>query len=255
MQDRRELIGRLRAAGCVFAEDEADLLLEAAASGRDLEPLVARRVAGEPLEHVLGWAEFGGLRVAVGPGVFVPRHRSEFLAELAADAAPAGGLLVELCCGVAAIACWVAARVPDLEVHAADIDPVAVGMARKNLAGVPGAVHLGDLVEPLPVELRGRVDVIVANAPYVPTGELEFMPRDVREHEPRHTLDGGSDGLDLHRRIAVAAPAWLRPGGALLIETGEHQASGTAAAMRAAGLATRVEHDDDREATVVLGRA
>lgn len=255
MPDRASLAARLRAAGCVFAEDEAALLLEAAQAGRDLEPLVVRREAGEPLEHVLGWAEFGGLRVAVESGVFVPRHRSEFLAELAAEALPADGVLVELCCGAAAIALWVATRVPGIEVHAADIDPVAVRVAAANLAGIPGSVAVGDLFEGLPADLRGRVDVLVANAPYVPTDEVEFMPRDARDHEPRHTLDGGPDGLDLHRRIAAEARGWLRPGGVLLIESSQRQGPAALDILRSARLTAALLEDDDREATVVVGRA
>src|SRR5690606_11440977 len=104
----RPLVARLRRAGCVFAEDEARLLREAA-SGAELEALVARRVAGAPLEVLLGWTDFAGLRVAIAPGVFVPRRRSELLARLAAEALPPGGVVVELCCGVGAIAAAVRA--------------------------------------------------------------------------------------------------------------------------------------------------
>src|SRR5690606_22394324 len=187
-------------------------------------------------------------------GVFVPRRRSEFLADLAVASTPAGGLAVELCCGAAAIAVTIAARVPEVEVHAADVDPRAVAVARRHLDGVPGGGHEGDLFAALPADLRGRVDVLVANAPYVPTGELDFLPRDAREHEPRHALDGGPDGLELHRRIIADASEWLRPGGVLLVEAGETQAPVSAAAMTAAGLDARIESDPDRDATVVAGR-
>jgi release factor glutamine methyltransferase len=246
-----DLVVRLRAAGCVWAEDEARLLLEVPEPER--ETLVMRRIAGEPLEHVLGWAEFLGHRVAVVPGVFVPRRRTEFLAECAVAVASPGGILVELCCGTAAVALAVASRVEGLEVHAADTDPVAAGCARRNLAAVGGHVHVGDLDAPLPRDLAGRVDVIVANAPYVPTGELELLPHEARDHEPRAALDGGPDGLDIQRRIASVAPAWLAPGGSLLIETSEAQASGTAAAMATAGLDPRIRRDRSRSATVVVG--
>jgi len=253
--DSAALVARLRAAGCVFAEDEAALLLEAA-EGAELERLVARRVAGEPLEHVLGWAAFAGLRIPVEPGVFVPRRRTELLAEEAIRLSPA--LAVELCCGAAPVAAVLAAALPGARLHAADLDPAAVRVAARTLAepirAGRAAVHEGDLFAALPAALRGSCDVIVANAPYVPTDAIPLMPSEARDHEPALALDGGSDGLALHRRIAAEAPAWLAPGGTLLIETSEEQASGTAAAMEAAGLETRVLRDEDRDATAVAGR-
>src|SRR4051812_5143027 len=242
---------RLRAAGCVFAADEARLLLAAAGTPAELAELVGRRVAGEPLEHLLGWAEFCGLRIAVGPGVFVPRRRTELLVRLAAARVRPGDVVVDLCCGSGAVAAALAAAVPGLEVHAADVDPVAAGLARRNLA--TGTVHEGDLFDALPVALRGRVAVLTANAPYVPTGAIGTMPPEARDHEPRIALDGGPDGVDLHRRIAAGAPAWLAPGGALLIETSEGQAPATGAAMTGAGLRAGAGRDDDRDATVAVG--
>jgi len=245
------VVARLRAAGCVFAEDEARLLLAAAPTAAALDALVARRVAGEPLEHVLGWAEFCGLRIAVGAGVFVPRRRTEFLAEQAVALARPGAVVVDLCCGTGAVGAVVAAAVPGARVHAADVDPAAVALARRNLPG--GWVHEGDLDAPLPVALRGHVDVLVANAPYVPTGAIALMPPEARLHEARVALDGGPDGTDVQRRVAAAAPRWLAPGGHLLIETSDRQAPSTAAAMRRHGLAARVVVDDGRDATVVVG--
>lgn len=257
------LAARLRAAGCVFAEDEARLLL-AEAPDALLDEWVQRRVAGEPLEHVLGWALFDGLRVAVGPGVFVPRRRSELLARQAVAAlrghdggsghARGGPVVVELCCGVAAVATAVGHRVPAAEIHAADIDPVAVGYARRNLAAVGGTAWAGDLDGPLPAALRGRVDVLVANAPYVPTGEVALMPTEARDHEPLRALDGGGDGVDVQRRVVAVAPGWLADDGVLLVETSRRQAPVTAAAFRAAGLAARVVRSERLDATAVVGR-
>lgn len=244
-----EIVATLRAAGCVFAEDEARLLTEAAEGSPPLESMLARRVAGEPLEHVLGWAEFGGLRVAVGPGVFVPRRRTEFLVTLAAHG-PAPHVVLDLCCGSGALAAALAARVPGLEVHAADVDPGAIEYARRN---VPGAVYTGDLFTPLPARLRGRVDVLFANVPYVPTDAIATMPPEAREHEPRSALDGGDDGLDLLRRVAAEAPRWLAPGGRLLSETSESQAPAAVAVFAAAGLDARVHTDDDLGATALTG--
>ncbi|MDT7581391.1 MAG: release factor glutamine methyltransferase [Pseudonocardiales bacterium] len=241
----------LRRAGCVFAEDEARLLVDAASSPAELATLVDRRVAGEPLEHLLGWVEFCGLRVAVGPGVFVPRRRTELIVDLAVPLLRPGAVVVELCCGAAAIATALGAAVPGLALHAVDVDPAAVRCARRNLVG--GHVYEGDLDAPLPAALRGRVDVVVANAPYVPTDAIALMPPEARDHEPTVALDGGVEGLDVQGRVAAAAPRWLAPGGSLLIETSVRQAPLTAAAVTAAGLVARVEHDDERDGTAVVG--
>lgn len=249
-----DVVERLRAAGCVFAEDEARLLVGAASGPSELDELVRRRAAGEPLEVLLGWVEFCGLRLAVSAGVFVPRRRTELLVRLAVDAVAPGAVVLDLCCGVGAVAAAVLARADVAEVHAIDIEPAAVRCARANLAAsAPAHVHEGDLFAPIPVSLRGRIDVIAANAPYVPTDAIAFMPPEARDHEPRVALDGGADGADLHRRIAAEAPRWLRPGGQLLMETGEQQAAITRSAFEAAGLVTHVEHDEDLDATVVLG--
>ena len=234
------LVARLRAVGCVFAEEEAALIVAAAPPGEQRERLVGRRLEGEPLEQVLGWAEFCGLRVAVAPGVFVPRQRSVVLVELAVAAARArtpAAVVVDLCCGTGAIGLAVGRAVPDAELHAADIDPAAVACARRNLPGAE--VHEGDLYGALPGRLRGRIDVLVANAPYVPTDEIALMPPEARDHEHHVALDGGPDGLDLHRRIAEGAPRWLAPGGGLLIESSARQAPRTAGACAAAGLRPR----------------
>jgi len=263
------ITARLRAAGCVFAEDEARLLIQAATTDDDLAAMVDRRVAGLPLEHVLGWADFCGLRIIVGPGVFVPRRRSEFLVKQAiailtsaTPEAAAAVVVLDLCCGSGALGLAVAigtergrAEPVAVELHAADIDPGAVAYARRNLAGVAGYVHEGDLYDALPTDLRGRIDVIVVNAPYVPTAEIELMPAEARLHEPLVALDGGSDGVSIHRRVAAQAPQWLAAGGSLLIETSERQASLTATAMAEAGLTTRTVRNEELDTTVVIGRA
>jgi release factor glutamine methyltransferase len=252
-----DVAGRLRAAGCVFAEDEARLLVSAADTPGELDALVERRAAGVPLEHVLGWAAFCGLRVAVEPGVFVPRRRTELLVRQAAALARPGAVVIDLCCGSGAVGLAVAAALGagQVELHAADVDPVAVRCARANLGAVGGRVHEGDLDGPLPQALRGRVDVLVANVPYVPTGELVLLPAEARLHEPRVALDGGEDGLDVLRRVVALAPRWLRPGGHLLTEASAAQAPDAAAVVAAGGLVPRVVTDDDLEATVVIGRA
>ncbi len=221
--------------------------------------MVDRRVAGLPLEQVIGWAEFCGLRIAVGAGVFVPRRRTEFLVNLAAALVTQGArphdIIADLCCGAGAIGAALAASARELEVHAVDIDPAAVACARRNLEEFGGSVYLGDLFDPLPQALRGRVAVVVANVPYVPSDEVRLLPAEARVHEPRVALDGGPDGLDVLRRVAAGAPDWLIPGGHLLIETSEGQASRAVSAFAASGLRTRVESSADQNATVVIGTA
>lgn len=269
---RSDIVTRLRAAGCVFAEDEARLLVAAARTPADLAAMVDRRVAGLPLEHVLGWAEFCGLRMAVDPGVFVPRRRTEFLvcqaaalarlatgpADQAAGPADQGGVrplavIVDLCCGSGALGAALVAALDRAELHAVDIDPAAVRCARRNVAAAGGQVHEGDLYEPLPAALRGRVDVLIANVPYVPTGEIGMLPPEARVHEARVAIDGGADGLDVLRRVAAAAPLWLAPGGHLLVETSQRQAPLAVEVIARGGLIPRVASSDELNATVVIG--
>jgi len=264
--DRDVVVRRLRTAGCVFAEDEAELLLSNAGTAADLDAAVARRVAGEPLEYVLGWAEFAGRRFAIEPGVFVPRHRTEFLVDqavaLARDMAGAWAgvpsvpsmVVVDLCCGSGAIGAAVTAALSgdgtNVDLYATDIEPAAVRCARRNLAD---AVFRGDLFEPLPLTLRSRVRILTANVPYVPTAAIAMMPPEARDHEARVTLDGGSDGLAVLRRVAATAPRWLSPGGHLLVETSERQAEKAAEVMSGRGLAARIATSDEAASTVVIG--
>ena len=257
---RASLVVRLRAAGCVFAEEEADVLLaDFDGDIAALAALAARRAAGEPLEYILGWAAFCGLRISVSPGVFVPRRRTEALVREAvgalADSTDAAPVVVDLCCGSGAIAVAILAVAPTADVYAAELDPAAVECARANVEPAGGRVLAGDLFDALPAALRGRVAMVVANAPYVPTDEVRFMPSEARDHEHRIALDGGADGTDLHRRIAADAPGWLAPGGHLLIETGRAQAATTARFMTVVGLTARVIEDDDYDATVAIGTA
>jgi release factor glutamine methyltransferase len=301
-------VTRLRAAGCVFAEDEARLLVSAASTPADLAAMVDQRATGLPLEHVVGWAEFCGLHIAVDPGVFVPRRRSEFLVRQAAslgrqatdpldqapvpappataspldqapgparqpvlgspDQAPAPApratasrpgragppaVIVDLCCGSGALGAAVTAALDRAELYAVDIDPAAIRCARRNLAACGGRVYEGDLYQPLPSSLRSRVDILLANVPYVPTDAVRTLPAEARVHEGRLALDGGPDGLDVLRRVAGAAPFWLAPGGHLLVETSEPQAPRAAEAFAGGGLTTRVVCSADLNATVIIG--
>jgi release factor glutamine methyltransferase len=261
---RSAIVTRLRAAGCVFAEDEARLLMSAARTPAGLAAMVDRRAAGHPLEHILGWAEFCGLRIAVDPGVFIPRRRTEFLVRRAAAivrqaAGPGGGepappsVIVDLCCGSGAVGAALAAALGRVELYAVDVDPAAVRCARRNVASAGGQVYQGDLYGPLPARLQGHVDVLAANVPYVPTEEVGLLPPEARDHEPRVALDGGADGLDILRRVTAAAPGWLAPGGHLLFETSERQAPQAVAAAARAGLIPRVARSGRLNATVVIG--
>jgi release factor glutamine methyltransferase len=258
---RSALAARLRDAGCVFAEDEADLMLSAARTAEELAAMAERRAAGFPLEHVLGRADFCGLRIVVEPGVFVPRRRTEFLVRRAAALTRPGALVVDLCCGSGALGAALAAVLAQpgqepcggVELHAADIDPAAVRCARRNVAAAGGRVHEGDLYDALPPELRGRIEILIANVPYVPTDSLSLLPAEARVHEPQAALDGGGDGLDMLRRVAASAPAWLAPGGHLLVETSEAQVETATAAMEGSGLRVRVDRCDEMGATVLTG--
>ncbi len=245
--DRARLTAALFAGGSVFPEDELDALAAAASTDADLEALVARRVAGEPIEYLVGWAEFAGLRLAVAPGVFVPRYRTEFLAGLAAGRVTSGQRLLDLGCGVGTIAAYLASRVPGVVVTAVDVDPAACDCARANL---PGATVL--LVGAPGELLPGPFDLIVANLPYVPSAEVALMPRDARDHERLAALDGGPDGLGPLRLFAPALAGLLAPGGRVLVEVAADQASVAREILLDAGLArVGVRYDEEIEATVV----
>jgi release factor glutamine methyltransferase len=247
------VVAALRSAGCVFAEDEAELILSTAGTPDEVAAMVDRRVSGLPLEHVLGWAGFHGLRIVVEPGVFVPRRRTEFLVDQAVALAGGASLVVDLCCGSGAVGAALAADLGGPELHAADIDPAAVRCARRNVAPFGGHVHQGDLFGALPDTLRGRVDVLTANVPYVPTHEVGLLPPEARDHEPLVALDGGADGLDILRRVTAEAARWLAPGGCLLVETSEHQAPAAVEAFARGGLTATLAVSEELYANVVIG--
>ncbi|MCD7034152.1 putative protein N(5)-glutamine methyltransferase [Metabacillus sp. GX 13764] len=248
------LIEKLRTAGSVFAEEEAKLLLTEAKSLEELNTMTDKRIAGMPLEYVIGWAEFCGHRIKVSPGVFVPRRRTEFLADQAAFLLKEDAVVLDLCCGTGAVGAVLASS-QKIDLYAVDLDPAAVRSAHENTEAFGGKVFEGDLYAPLPLSLKHRFDLIAANAPYVPSGEIEFMPREARLHEERMALDGGGDGLDVQRRIAAEADQWLAPGGCLLIETSERQAPVTADIFARHGINPRIVLDDDLHTAVVIGVA
>jgi len=246
------LVERLRASGCVFAEDEAALIVETARDAAELAAMVDQRVAGLPLEYVLGWASFRGLRIAVDPGVFIPRRRTEFLVAEAVRVTAPGATVVDLGCGSGALGAAVAAD-REVSLYAVDIELAAVRCARRNLQPMRGVVYQGDLFSALPDGLRGTVDVLLANVPYVPTNEIRLLPPEARLYEPHVTLDGGPDGLATLRRVASGASEWLAPGGHLFVEMSDHQAPLARAVMAEHGLDAGIVADDDLGATVVHG--
>jgi release factor glutamine methyltransferase len=246
------VVERLRASGCVFAEDEAALIAETARDAAELTAMVDERVAGQPLEYVVGWASFRGLRIAVDPGVFIPRRRTEFLVSEALKATVAGTVVVDLGCGSGALGAAVAAE-REVSLYAADVETAAVACARRNLAPWGGTAYQGDWFAALPERLRGQVDVLLANVPYVPTDEIRLLPAEARLYEPQVTLDGGPDGLATLRRVVAEAPEWLAPGGHLFTEMSERQAPLAQALMIEHGLTAELVADDELGATVVHG--
>jgi release factor glutamine methyltransferase len=205
-----EAVASLRAAGCVYAEDEAAAIWSTFASPGARADAVASRVGGMPLEQVVGWAEFGEVRVALAPGVFVPRRRAEAILGPAVAARPGARVVVDLGCGAGALAASLAVLLPTAEVHGVELDPVAVACARRT-GGF--AVHEGSWWSGLPASLRGRVDLAVAYLPHVPTDRLDDIHPDFRAHEPALSVDGGADGLGPLREVLAGLDAWLAPAG------------------------------------------
>lgn len=229
----RELAARLAVAGFVAAQEEAVELCDASRGDPDvLETLVARRITGEPLAWITGGVDFCGLRVCVHPGVYVPRPHTELLARRAAERLRAGGLALDLCTGSGAIARVLADAHPSARIIGTDADERAVACAQVNRVE---ALH-GDLFAPVPTALAGRVDVVAAVVPYVPSADLPLLQRDTLTFESALPYDGGPDGLGVLRRVVAEAPRWLRPGGTLLVELGGDQAGTLQPDLARAGL-------------------
>jgi release factor glutamine methyltransferase len=237
--------------------EEADELTDAAGGDAErLERLVARRVTGEPLAWLTGSVIFAGHRVVVHDGVYVPRWQTESLVRRAVQLLPPDGLAADLCTGSGAVALSLGRARPGARVVATDIDRLACRCAAANGA----EVYTGHLAEPLPGELRGHFDVVVAVVPYVPSEELVFLPRDVQEYEPLHALDGGPHGTAVLDQAVRAAAGLLRPGGSVLLEVGGDQDRALAGVVEESGFGPLVRHEDDEgdlraiEARLVLTR-
>ena len=240
---RARVASLLAEAGCVAPLDEAGELIEAADGDEGLlDRLVARRVTGERLAWVTGSVRFAGHRIRVHRGVYVPRWQSEALARRAVELLPDDGLAADLCTGSGAIAVALSRARPTARVFATDVDPDACACARDN--GVE--VFAGHLANPLPAGHRGHFDVVIAVVPYVPTDQLAYLPRDVREHEPLLALDGGLEGTRVLEQAVWAGAELLHPGGALLLELGGDQAEALGVVLAAAGFAPpRLFEDED----------
>ena len=240
--DRSRVSRRLSAAGCVAADAEAEAFVGAAPDAATLDGWLRRREQGEPPAWIIGTFGFCGLTLRITPNVYVPRAQSEELARRAAAVLPSHGRAVDLCTGAGAVAAYLRARHPHASVIGVDIDRRAAVCARRN--GVPTVV--GDLTAPL--RDRPGVDVVTAVAPYVPTAALDLLPADVRRYEPLVALDGGADGLDLVRRVAIGSRRLLRRGGWLLLEVGGDQPASLEPALAASGfdhLTTWCDEDGD----------
>jgi release factor glutamine methyltransferase len=253
-QDSRRpaLAARLAAAGFLAADDEADVLVAAAdQAGVGVEPLAARRLAGEPLAWIVGHTWFAGHRLVVTPGVYVPRPHTEVVAARALTHLGPRGVAIDACTGSGAVAATLQRARPGATVLATDLDPEAVACARAN--GVDA--RCGDLLAPVAADLAGRVDVVVAVVPYVPTPALAYLQRDTFRFESTLAYDGGPDGTDLLRRLAADASRLLRPGGHLVAELGGDQAARARAELAAQGYRSlTVIRDDEGDTRAIDAR-
>ena len=190
-----------------------------------LREMVKRRAAGEPLQYVLGVANFYGLDLAVDKRVLVPRPETELLVDYVVKNGAAAKIIADLGTGSGAIAIALAKNMALARVLAVDASAEALEVARANAAALGAQIEFfhGDLFTPLPAETR--FDWIVSNPPYIPSGEIAALAREIRDHEPRAALDGGADGLDIVRRIAAEAKPWLAVGGRVAVEIGAGQGS------------------------------
>lgn len=231
--------------------------------------LVRRRAGGEPLQQILGETEFYGRPFKMEPGVFIPRPETERLVETClklleplrrGDRLPAA---VEIGCGSGAIGVSLACELPRLQVHASDVNPAAVALTLRNARalGAGARVHAveGSRFDPLPAALKGQVDLLVSNPPYVRSGDIAALAAEVRDHDPAAALDGGPDGLKFYRAIASAMRDWLRPGGHVAVEIGDDQGADVGAILAASGgLDVAVTKDyagRDRVVTARVGEA
>jgi len=247
--DLATVVDRLVAAGCVNAAEEAAAFLAAAPDAATLEAWLRRREQGEPLSWITNQVQFCGRTLYLAPGIYVPRRQTEALARRAAALLPPRGRAIDLCTGAGPVASHLRAEIPTAFVVGIDRDPRAAACAQRN--GVPTVV--ADLAAP--VHSPAGFDLVTAVAPYVPTGELRLLPADVQRYEPRVALDGGTDGLELVRRVVAAAAGLLRPGGRVLVEAGGRQDDALAPTFAAGGFeGVTAWRDDDGDLRGIAAR-
>lgn len=216
----------------LIPEHELRRLQAIASLDRDLDDLIARRVAGEPLQYIEGTAPFASLDLVVDERVLIPRPETEGLFEMATRMVRAPEVIVDLCTGSGALALALKKTFPSAAVFATDISPEAIEVATVNRfrTGLQVYIAEGDLFDPLPAAIVGTVDLIVANPPYVAEVDFGGLPRDV-QREPRIALVSGPSGLEVIQRIGAVAAQWLRPGGVFICEIGETQGVSAASSL------------------------
>lgn len=221
--------------------------------------LLGRRAKGEPVAYLIGIKEFMGLDFIVSSAVLIPRPETELLVERAVELLMGDdihSLVVDVGTGSGAIAVSLSKLIPDLQIHSVDISSAALEVAAQNAelhkVGQRVTFHLGNLLEPIPQDLNGKVGLITANLPYIPTQEINELMPDVRNYEPHLALDGGPDGLDLYRQLLPRAATLLQPGGHLLMEIGPGQGEATLALLQPEQWTGALYHDlANRERLVV----
>lgn len=227
----------------MFAEAEARAL-RAAFLDAHLDAAVARRASGVPLEQVLGFADLAGARVDVTEGVFVPRERAAAIVDVAAARHPNARVAVDLGCGAGTLAALLTRCCRGARVIGADIDENALSCARRTASRYGFEIRSGSWWNALPGDLRGQIDLAVAYLPHVPTQELSRIHADFRSHEPRSSVDGGVDGLDPLRQVAVALGDWLSPSGFFATLVAPQQVEAAAEVLAAFHVETVRTEDD-----------
>jgi release factor glutamine methyltransferase len=217
------------------------------------ETLVERRRTGEPLQYIEERIPFGPVEVSVDPRVLIPRPETEQLFEIACGAVADPKVIVDLCTGSGNLALALKHTFPDAAVYATDRSPDAIVVAQANARDADLDINVleGDLFDPVPDHLRGRVDLIVANPPYVSEAEFAELPAEVRDHEPKMALVAGASGTEVLTAIADEAPEWLAPGGTIVCEISEFHGPETAA--RFAPLNGRIQVDIGGRDRFVVG--
>jgi release factor glutamine methyltransferase len=259
-RDRDEIEAEELLAFVLDGEPDPDDEVPAAAERR-FDRMIERRVAGEPVPFIKGYAEFRGLSLLARPGVFVPRDSSEFLAEQAIRRLRRrfDPVAVDLATGAGTVALAVSHEVPEARVFGADVSSEAIALARRNARrlGLGARFVRGDLFGGLPRHLHGYVDVITLHPPYVGRSELADLPEEIRNFEPAHTLtDQSDDGLGLVERTADEAWTWLCRGGWVLVEISPDRARAVASILRSEGFAdVRSTKGGMGVTRVVVGRA